>query len=66
MSVEEVGQDPVDHIRRATDHLQLANELLEDDGSGRAYIGEEHMTEALVALRDLTEARVEAKDLDDV
>lgn len=58
-------QEVIDHIQRAADHLKLADDVLEEQGCGLSYIGEEHMTEALVAIRDLSQARVEAKEAEE-
>ncbi len=54
--------NPVTHIRQATFHLEQANDELESGGEGNGYVGEEHMTEALYALKQLVEAREEVKD----
>jgi len=59
---QEDMMDAVSHIREATNHLEKANDELESDGEGTGYVGEEHMTEALYALKQCVEAREEAQD----
>lgn len=45
------------HLEQATKHLTEANQQLEDSGYGTGFIGEEHMSECLWALKQLVEAR---------
>lgn len=49
--------EPIDLLREATDALEQANEQYESNGNGTAYVGEEHMTECLYALKQLIETR---------
>lgn len=52
----------VPHLKKSIEHIERADELLEEDGSGRGYVGEDHMMDALVSLKKLTDARLEVQN----